>query len=33
MALKYLNKWLADNNRQELDLEEAISINRQTELY
>ena len=33
IALKYLNKWLVDNNRQELSLEEAISINRQTELY
>ena len=33
IALEYLNKWLRENNRQELPLEEAASINRQTELY
>lgn len=33
IALVYLNKWLANNNRTELDLEEALSIDRQTELY
>jgi len=33
IALEYLNKWLKENDRQELPLEEAVSINRQTELY
>ena len=33
IALKYLNIWLLNNNREELDIEEALSINRQTELY
>jgi len=33
IALEYLNKWLRDNNREELSIEEAISVNRQTELY
>lgn len=33
IALKHLNKWLLSNNRQELTMEEAISVNRQTELY
>lgn len=32
-ALKYLNKWLLINNRTESDLDEAISIGRQIELY
>lgn len=32
-ALKYLNKWLLINNRSESDLDEAISIGRQIELY
>jgi len=32
-ALIYLNKWLKENNREELELEEALSIGRQTELY
>ena len=33
IALDYLNIWLKDNGRQELSIEEAVSINRQTELY
>lgn len=33
IALKYLNKWLKNNNMPELLLEEAISFNRQVELY
>lgn len=33
IALEYLNKWLVNNNRLGLDIDEAISINRQTELY
>jgi ParB-like chromosome segregation protein Spo0J len=32
-ALKYLNKWLLINNRSESELDEAISIGRQIELY
>lgn len=32
-ALRYLNKWLLINNRLESDLDEAISIGRQIELY
>lgn len=33
IALKALNKWMIKNNRKEIELEEALSINRQTELY
>lgn len=33
IAHQYLNKWLVNNNRVEIDIEEALSINRQTELY
>lgn len=33
LALKYLNIWLSNNNRKELTMDEALSINRQTELY
>ena len=33
IALKYLNKWMVQNNRPEIDIEEALSINRQTQLY
>lgn len=33
VALIYLNKWLSTNNRTELEMDEALSINRQTELY
>lgn len=33
VALKYLNKWLSKNDRKEIDMEEALSIGRQTELY
>ena len=33
IAFEYLNKWLHDNDRQELEFEEAAAINRQTELY
>lgn len=32
-ALKYLNKWMKENNRNELIEEEAASIDRQVELY
>jgi len=33
MALKYLNLWLKTNNRKEISLSEAVSENRQVELY
>lgn len=33
IALEYLNEWLIANNRTPVDLEEALSIGRQTELY
>lgn len=33
LALKALNKWLSMNSRQEIELEQALSIGRQTELY
>jgi len=33
MALKYLNLWLKANNRKEISLSEAVSENRQVELY
>lgn len=33
LALEFLNKWLINNNRDEIKIEEALSINRQTELY
>lgn len=33
IALEYLNKWLVDNNMDEVDYDEALLINRQTELY
>lgn len=33
LALEALNKWLHKNQRNELDMEEALSIGRQTELY
>lgn len=33
IAHKYLNKWLEANGYDQIDLEEAISIDRQTELY
>lgn len=33
VALIYLNKWLEAHNKSSIDIEEAISINRQTELY
>ena len=32
-ALEYLNKWLIANNRNEITMDEAVSVNRQTELY
>lgn len=32
-ALEYLNKWLILNNRNELNMNEALSIGRQVELY
>lgn len=33
IALKHLNKWLLDNNRHEISIEEALSIGRQVEIY
>lgn len=33
IALKYLNMWLINNSFDELSIEEALSIGRQTELY
>jgi ParB-like chromosome segregation protein Spo0J len=33
IALKYLNKWLKANGREELTLDEAISAGRQVEIY
>jgi ParB-like chromosome segregation protein Spo0J len=33
IALKHLNNWLSENNRNEISMEEALSIGRQTELY
>lgn len=33
LALKYLNKWLAANNRPEVEMNEALSIGRQIGLY
>lgn len=33
VALKILNKWLLENNRNKVDLNEALSIGRQVELY
>jgi len=33
IALKYLNIWLSNNSLEQLDIEEAASIGRQTELY
>jgi len=33
LALKYLNKWMKENNRKELTMEEALSIGRQVNIY
>ena len=33
LALKYLNIWLKNNNRNELTIDQALLINRQVELY
>lgn len=33
MALKYLNKWLVNNSRQEVNLPEALNSGKQVELY
>lgn len=33
VALEYLNKWLTNNERQSVTLEQALSIGRQVELY
>jgi len=33
LALVYLNKWMVANNREELTLEEALSIGRQVNIY
>ena len=32
-ALYYLNKWLTNNGREEITMEEALSIGRQVEIY
>jgi ParB-like chromosome segregation protein Spo0J len=33
IALSFLNMWMRDNNREELTMEQALSVGRQTELY
>jgi ParB-like chromosome segregation protein Spo0J len=33
LALKYLNYWFKENNRQEITLEEALSVGRQVNIY
>ncbi len=33
LALKYLNKWMKQNNRDELSMDEALSIGRQVNIY
>ena len=33
LALKYLNKWLEDNEREIIDMEQALSIGRQVSIY
>lgn len=33
IALEYLNKWMKNNNRQSISLEEALSIGRQVNIY
>jgi hypothetical protein len=33
VALEYLNKWMEKYGRSEIDIEDALSINRQVELY
>jgi len=33
IALIYLNKWLENNNRNSIDMNQALSVGRQTELY
>lgn len=33
IALKYLNIWIKNNNKEEININEALSIGRQTELY
>jgi len=33
LALEYLNKWMVSNNREELTMEEALSIGRQVNIY
>lgn len=33
MALKYLNKWLSENNLDEVSMDEALSSGRQVEIY
>jgi hypothetical protein len=32
-ALKYLNKWLVENKRKEVTMEEAYSGDRQSDIY
>lgn len=33
VALKYLNKWLKNNNRPQIEMDEALSTGRQVEIY
>lgn len=33
LALKYLNKWMKNNNRNEVNMEDALSIGRQVNIY
>ena len=33
IALEYLNKWMLNNGRQEIEIEEALSIGRQVNIY
>ncbi len=33
LALKYLNKWMKENNRKELTMDEALSIGIQVNIY
>jgi hypothetical protein len=33
VALRYLNKWLTNNNRSTVDMEEALSLGRQIDIY
>jgi hypothetical protein len=33
LAHKYLNLWMSNNNRDEISIEEALSIGRQVNIY